>query len=699
MANYELNSASNTGNFWFESTSWTVVSSNSTVITVENRDGTFTQLIGSFQFSGNTLVRGTVTVARQLDQTFSTEHERIDNISADVFDVRDAMLDGTLGFFLLSGNDTIQDNYGGTIRPSEGNDTITADPESLVHAGGGNDDIDFLSVLNGESWISYEFEGDGTRNETGYIIDLDSSNTFDLLINQAGIVRDRQTSGLQETDMLNGARNVRGSHGDDVIEGALVDEELDGSNIYSEVHGLDGDDIIRWSSLAFGGNGNDTFTPISTGGSYFGQAGDDRFAFVVGSDPLDVVTINGGSDQDTLFSTGISPVTFDLGGNLFLFSNVPVSTTYDVTSVENLETGLGADRLSGSGVANVIDSGGGEDTVEGLEGDDTLRGGADNDMLYGEIDPLGVYQPLLGTVTGNDSIFGDQGDDTLNGQLGDDTLDGGEGTDTALFSGSVDIDVSLKIAGAQATGHGNDTLISIENLTSGEGDDRLKGDTEANLLTSNGGKDKLFGGDGNDTMISGDGNDSLRGGFGDDVFNGGADQDTAIFHRAIDTTVDLNVAGAQATGHGNDTLIDIEDVRTAGGNDHITGDNEANFLKSRLGNDTLLGGVGDDTLKGGAGEDTLQGDAGNDRLLGGADADEFVFEDGFGNDTITDFDPLEIGEQINLRNVTAITSFTDLIANHVSPAGSNTIIDDGAGNTIRLTGVSISDLSADDFIF
>jgi len=87
IANYELNSASGTGVRWFDATAWMIVSSNSTVITRKNRDGTFTQLNGSFAFSGNALRGGTVTIACQLDKTFSIEHERVDAI---YFDVRDA---------------------------------------------------------------------------------------------------------------------------------------------------------------------------------------------------------------------------------------------------------------------------------------------------------------------------------------------------------------------------------------------------------------------------------------------------------------------------------------------------------------------------------------------------------------------------------------------------------------------------------
>ena len=55
--------------------------------------------------------------------------------------------------------------------------------------------------------------------------------------------------------------------------------------------------------------------------------------------------------------------------------------------------------------------------------------------------------------------------------------------------------------------------------------------------------------------------------------------------------------------------------------------------------DTLQGGAGSDTISGGKGADTIVGGAGDDLLTGGGGhrGDTFVFQPGFGHDTITDF--------------------------------------------------------------
>ena len=68
------------------------------------------------------------------------------------------------------------------------------------------------------------------------------------------------------------------------------------------------------------------------------------------------------------------------------------------------------------------------------------------------------------------------------------------------------------------------------------------------------------------------------------------------------------------------------------------------------------GGSGDDTLIGGSGNDILDGGSGNDIISGGAGADTFKFSDGFGNDTITDFedgvDTLEYSGSVTIGSST-----------------------------------------------
>jgi Ca2+-binding RTX toxin-like protein len=110
-------------------------------------------------------------------------------------------------------------------------------------------------------------------------------------------------------------------------------------------------------------------------------------------------------------------------------------------------------------------------------------------------------------------------------------------------------------------------------------------------------------------------------------------------------------------------------------NGKLVGTAGADLLDGDYGNDTLLGLAGDDTLQGGFGNDWLEGGAGNDLLIdngsfvldpvnyGGvgqpraAGSDTFVFNAGFGQDTImaspmvADSDTLVFGAGIALKDL------------------------------------------------
>ncbi len=133
-------------------------------------------------------------------------------------------------------------------------------------------------------------------------------------------------------------------------------------------------------------------------------------------------------------------------------------------------------------------------------------------------------------------------------------------------------------------------------------------------------------------------------------------------------------------------------------NDLLKGDGRSNTLLGGGGNDWLEGGSGDDTLLGGAGRDTLIGGQGTDVLTGGADADTYVFMQGFGHDTITDFQPGQ--DRIDLRPLgLSVSNFGAWLASHATTSGSGTVVTIDAISSITLTGVASVSLHAGDFIF
>ncbi len=157
----------------------------------------------------------------------------------------------------------------------------------------------------------------------------------------------------------------------------------------------------------------------------------------------------------------------------------------------------------------------------------------------------------------------------------------------------------------------------------------------------------------------------------------------------------------EAAGEGYDrvntsithTLADNVEMGTLQGTDNLdlTGNAENNWLNGNAGNNGLQGLAGNDRLQGGAGDDMLNGGAGNDNLFGQAGIDTFVFADGDGLDVIRDF---ETGESIDLSGTSA-TAFGDL---ELTDVASGAMIEYGTGKII-LSGMTISEVGADDFIF
>ena len=152
---------------------------------------------------------------------------------------------------------------------------------------------------------------------------------------------------------------------------------------------------------------------------------------------------------------------------------------------------------------------------------------------------------------------------------------------------------------------------------------------------------------------------------------------------------------------GNDTAETIEDndddtlIVARGGNDRIFGGDGNDRIFGGDGNDTIDGGAGNDSMDGGAGNDTIWGDAGDDRMTGGDGADIFVFNDGHGNDTITDFD---VDQDVLEFSRFGIDSVEEL---SITQSGENVVIDltGHDGGQITLIGVSVEDLGAEQFEF
>ena len=328
---------------------------------------------------------------------------------------------------------------------------------------------------------------------------------------------------------------------------------------------------------------------------------------------------------------------------------------------EDVMYGLeGNDRLyyTGSTSASLY-GGGGMDLLAGGDGNDILYGGDGSDVgLYrGEpTSPLYVFGLYGGA--GDDYLDGGLGSDRLVGGSGNDILIGGEGNDSGFYPGSGVRGGEYTVAGLFGES-GNDTL------DGGRGNDHLFGQQDDDYLDGGQGNDWLYGGLGRDVMIGGEGNDNFEVDSPDDQVLEFAGQGTDVVFSYVDYTLSDNTEyllmnyGRQNYGYGNS------------GNNIIVGNDEANVIEGRAGYDTLFG-------------------------RGGSDL--FVVNPNWGVDVIMDFVAGAGTPDAVIFSRTLFNSFAQVMAN-AAQVGADTWIGDGNGNTVVLSGVSLSSLHADDFGF
>ena len=213
----------------------------------------------------------------------------------------------------------------------------------------------------------------------------------------------------------------------------------------------------------------------------------------------------------------------------------------------------------------------------------------------------------------------------------------------------------------------------------------------SDVAQGEGGHDWMSGGAGHDTLDGGAGFDRIVGGSGFDLLRGGRGNDTIEGQRGND-----RLEG----GHGNDLLLggDGHDAIAAGdGHDTLMGGAGHDQITGGRGFDYLVGGAGYDTLRGSAGNDTLEGGRGNDLLIGGSGTDTFIFEEGDGYDTISDYqagiDRLMIDDDLLDRSV--IRFYDDI----VRETASGLVLDFGERNKITIEGRGLTaEAVADDII-
>ncbi|PSB36879.1 beta strand repeat-containing protein [Aphanothece minutissima] len=300
--------------------------------------------------------------------------------------------------------------------------------------------------------------------------------------------------------------------------------------------------------------------------------------------------------------------------------------------------GQGNDTLSlAAGFADWVSGDDGNDSISTGDLADVLLGGAGNDTLTGG--------------TGNDTVRGGAGNDTINYTVdshGADAVDGGADADTlALTSGAGDQILNVTFNGTSITAFEGGTLTNVEAVT-------------ANL---------------------------------------GAGTGDVLLYESTPGGVTVNLALGTASGFSS--IAGIENVRSNGGADSLTGDSSNNRLNGLGNNDTIDGGGGNDTLTGGLGVDLLTGGSGDDTFLYTASAETGTTA--ATRDSITDFEGAGVagGDLINVNAIDANTgaggnqNFTFIGNAAFSAAGQLRFFQDGTNtileaNTTGVTGAEFT---------
>ncbi|SDJ01426.1 VCBS repeat-containing protein [Bradyrhizobium sp. Rc2d] len=432
----------------------------------------------------------------------------------------------------------------------------------------------------------------------------------------------------------------------------------------------EGTDTFTGVNAVQGSTFSDTLLGSSFNNNFTGLGGDD---YIDGRGGFDVAIYNS-------LSTVTGGVTVDMAAGTATGDASIGSDT--LRSIEGIQGTGYADSYDASGYgqngASNIGNNGTYNQFEGLGGDDVITGNGNTRIIYANATG-GVTINLQAGIASGDASVGHDSFTGVNSATGSNLADSFDATGFAGFN-------AFQGQGGDDTiiGNGN-TQILFGNATSGVTINLAAGTANGDASTGHDaftGVNSAVGGSGNDTFDAAGfiGANFFQGGSGNDTITGNGS--TQIQYGSATSGVTVNLAGGTADGDGSV------------GHDTITG-GVTNAAGSNF-NDTITGSVSGDQLFGNNGNDLINGGAGNDFLGGGLGADTFVYATGGGADTIGDFLQAQT-DKIDLTGVAGVSSFAQVQA-LATQVGLNTVIDFGNGDSLTLSSVTLSNLTAADFI-
>ena len=424
------------------------------------------------------------------------------------------------------GNDFLEGGSGqDVLAGGAGNDTLDGGQEKdSIQGEGGRDSFwlrsdegEFDTIDGGSEYdtvvntgstdvVIQEFDGTSTSIEAwdnaGHaIVGNDTKNILSFAgVYLVGVEAILGKGGNDEITASNKTSDVeyRGGSGDDKIIGGAAADRIFGELGQDTIFGnggsdhLDGGEDMDWIS---GGAGIDFLFAGDSAASCYGDQlfGDDDDDTIV-SDNGDTVTGGAGNDAydgaGTLLFDTDRPMGHDVIRGLFDLDFSPTATTsisVDLTrtdlqvindnlaltlppagSIFRVIGGSLGDHIVGDSFSNILEGGGGNDTLIGGDAYDQLFGGA-----------------------GDDYLSGGDGVDVLTDGPGQNTLDGGNDIDRVdfpLVCEDMTVDLVQGLFYANAAPQVIGTLIDVEDVSGGSGNDTLIGNALANLLSGRRGR-------------------------------------------------------------------------------------------------------------------------------------------------------------------------------------------------------------------
>ena len=358
-------------------------------------------------------------------------------------------------------------------------DTNGTDGANVIEGGGG---ADIMIGGLGIDTLSYEHAG--------------APVVVNLLTNVLN-------TGDADGDRYGGFENIRGSRFDDTLIGDTGDNALEGGAGGDHLYGGGGNDTASYehasapvaanltnSSFNIGDAAGDVYNNIQ---NLRGSAFDD---ILNGNDNDNI--LEGGAGADALLGGGgTDTASYEHSRSVFVYldGSNPGGGDAAGDTYNNIENVIGSsfgDFIVGDARDNVIEGGGGADSMYGGGGIDTgsyahAKAGvvanlADNSANTNEAqaDFYNSVENLIGSSFG-DTLIGDKGSNALDGGRGDDTLTGAAGNDTFVFRSGFGHDIitdftvgqdaielhdglfaSSNAALAAATQSGSDVVVTID---------------------------------------------------------------------------------------------------------------------------------------------------------------------------------------------------------------------------------------------